>query len=181
MLNINETALVVIDVQTKLAHLMHDHDVLYHNIERVIKVSQVLNLPILWTEQAPEKIGPTVEAIHDTLFPLIKPIAKRSFSCWGCEEFKTQLSLTKCRQVILVGIETHVCVYQTAADLKAHGFEVFVAADAVSSRSSLNSEVTLTRMRQEGMTVTVGEALICELIRGADHPKFRDVMGYIKK
>lgn len=181
MLNIEDSVLVIVDVQTKLAHLMHDHDILYHNIERLIKASQVLGIPILWSEQAPDKIGPTVPLIHDSLFPLTKPIAKRSFSCWGCEEFTRQLQLLNRRQVIMAGIETHVCVYQTASDLQQHGYEVFIAADGVSSRGQHNRDLALERMRQEKITITSGEAIICELLRTADHPKFRDVMAYIKR
>ncbi|MEI7999603.1 MAG: hydrolase [Candidatus Omnitrophota bacterium] len=181
MIEIENSVLLVIDVQSKLANLMHDHDVLYHNIERFIKAFQVLQVPILWTEQAPDKIGPTVPQIHDLLFPIVKPIAKRSFSCWGSEEFVNQLRLTNRRQVVIVGIEAHVCVYQTARDLVSHGFEVFAIADGISSRSQLNCDRTLARMRQENIVVTVGEAIICDLIKTADHPKFKDVMSYIKR
>jgi nicotinamidase-related amidase len=180
MLNLNESVLVVVDVQTRLAHIMHDHERLYHTIERIIKVSQILEVPILWTEQAPDKIGPTIPSIQQLLSVSIRPIAKRSFSAWQCEEFVTQLQRLNRRQIILVGIETHVCIYQTASDLKQHGFDVFVAADAVSSRSSLNSDMTLRRMRHEDITVTIAESVICELIKTADHPKFKDVMTYIK-
>lgn len=181
MLDIEDSVLIVVDVQSKLSNLMHDHEFLYHNIERFIKVFQILQLPIIWTEQAPDKIGPTVPSIHDLLFPIIKPIAKRSFSAWGCEEFVNQLLLTKRRQAVVVGIETHVCIYQTARDLQQHGFEVFVAADAVSSRHQINRDVALSRMRHENITLTTGEAVICELIRTADHPKFRDVMAHLKR
>ena len=180
MLNIEDSVLVVIDVQTKLANLVQDHDVLYHNIERLIKASQVLQVPILWTEQAPDKIGPTVPLIHEALFPLVKPIAKRSFSCWGEKEFVNQLRLLNRRQIVLVGIEAHVCVYQTAHDLKQHGFEVFVAADATSARGQINRDVTLNRMRQENIIVTVSESVICEFLRTATHPRFKNAMAYIK-
>jgi len=181
MLKLSDSVLVVVDVQTRLATMMHGHDVLYHNIERLIKASQALKVPILWTEQAPDKIGPTVPIIHDSLYPLIKPIAKRSFSCWGCDEFVRQLALTNRRQVILAGIETHVCIYQTASELKQHGYDVHIAADAVSSRSLTNTDLTLARMRHEGMTVTMGESVICELLRTADHPQFKDVMIHLKR
>jgi len=180
MLNIDDSVLVVIDVQGRLATLMHDHQSLFHNIERFIKAFRVLQLPILWTEQAPDKIGPTVPAIHDLLFPLSKPIEKRSFSAWGCEEFVSHLRATKRRQVVIVGIEAHVCVYQTASDLQTHGFEVFIVADGISSRSPLNTQITLDRMRHEDMTVMVGESVVCELIRTSNHPKFKDVMVHIK-
>lgn len=181
MLEINKSILVVVDVQTRLAAMMHHHDVLYRRIERLIKAAQTLELPILWTEQAPDKIGPSVELIHNALSPKVKPIAKKSFSCWGSAEFVKELRLTGRSQIILVGIETHVCIYQTASDLKRHGFDVLVAADAVSSRSITNTDITFKRMRQEGIIVAPGEAVICELIRTSEHPKFKDVMVHLKQ
>jgi nicotinamidase-related amidase len=181
MLNINDSFLVVVDVQQKLAHLMHDHELLYFNIELLIKASKNLELPILWTEQAPNKIGPTVPLIQDCLSDYAKPIAKRSFSAWGCKEFVKQAQSFNRKQVILCGIETHVCIYQTASDLKQHGFEVFVVADSVSSRSERQTDLAIERMRQEGISIISGESLVCELIKTADHPKFKDVMAYLKK
>ena len=180
VINIEDSVLVVVDVQGKLAGLVHDHDVLYHNIERLIKITKILKIPIIWTEQAPEKIGPTVDSIHDLLFPMIKPIPKKSFSCWNSEEFVKHLASTHHREIILTGIETHVCIYQTARDLHAHGYQVQVVADAVSSRNPVDRDIAIARMRQENMTVTVGESVICELLKSADHPQFKDVMTYIK-
>ncbi len=180
MLDIEDSVLLVMDVQSKLTNLVHEPDILCHKIERFIKVFQILQVPILWTEQAPDKIGPTVFGINELLFPLVKPIAKRSFSAWACEDFTRQIKETKRRQVVVTGIETHVCIYQTAADLQAHGFEVFVVADGVSSRGQFNRDMALARMHRENMTVITGESVICELIRTADHPKFKDVMAYIK-
>ncbi len=181
MLNVEDSVLVVIDVQQRFVDIVHEHQALLKNLEKMIKVAEIFKLPMIYTEQVPEKLGPTAPSINDLLFPLVKPIAKQTFSAWGCEEFVYILKSLNRRQVILVGIETHVCIYQTAHDLKQHGFEVFVAADDTSSRTLLNKEVTLARMRQEGIIVTVGESIICELLKGAGHSKFRDVMAHFKK
>lgn len=180
-LMMNNSVLVIVDVQTRLATMMHHHDVLYRRIERLILAAQTLGIPLIWTEQAPDKIGPTVDIIHNALSPKIQPIPKKSFSCFGCAEFVRQLQATGRSQVILAGIETHVCIYQTASDLKRHGFDVLVAADAVSSRSEINTNITFERMRQEGIVIAPGEAVICELIRTSEHPKFKDVMVHLKQ
>lgn len=159
---------------------MVEKEALFHNLERLIKAIEILQVPILWTEQAPDKIGPTVSRIRDILFPIVKPVAKRSFSCWDCEDFVQALRLSGRRQVIMAGIETHVCVYRTARDLHTHGYEVCVAADATSARNQMNKDVPLLQMCQDGITVITTEAAICELLKSADHPKFKDVIAYIK-
>ena len=180
MLNIENAVFLVVDVQARFSGMMHEEQALYHNIQRLLKTIQVLQLPVLWTEQAPDKLGPTVDSISVLLFPLNKPIGKRSFSCYGSPEFVRALRATNRRQVIVTGIETHVCVYQTASDLHQYGYEVFVVADATSARTQLNKDITLERLRHDNIHVLCAESVICELLRSADHPKFKDVMAYIK-
>ena len=180
MLNLDDSLFLVVDVQARFSGMMVEEKALYHNITRLLKTIQVLQVPVLWTEQAPDKLGPTVSSISELLFPLNKPIAKRSFSCWGSQDFVKALQSSNRRQVIMVGIETHVCIYQTAHDLHTHGYEVFVVADATSSRSQSNKDITLDRLRHEDINIVCAESVICELLRGASHPKFKDVMNYIK-
>ncbi len=181
MIKLEDSVLVIIDVQERFVNIVHDHETLLKTLEKMIKIAEIFHLPIIYTEQVPEKLGPTAPSLNNLLFPMIKPIAKQTFSAWGCEEFVKALQATGKRQVILMGIETHVCMYQTAHHLREHGFEVFVPADTTSSRTILNKEVTLARMRHEGIHVTVCESVICELLRGAQHPSFRDVMAHFKK
>ena len=173
--------LVVIDVQGKWAMRMYDHEHCFANIERVIKIAQIFEMPILWTEQAPEKIGYTIPPIADLLSPKSKPIVKRTFSCYGCPEFKEAIDRTRRQQVILVGIETHVCIYQSARDLNRHGYDVRLVADAVSSGTQANRDTAIARMRSEGIVITSAEMLACELLVSADHPKFKDVLANIKR
>ena len=180
MLNNEDAILVVIDVQERFLKIIHEHEQLVPKLEKTIKVAEIFELPVLWTEQAPDKLGPTVSSIHHLLFPIFKPIAKHSFSAWGCAEFVSALQALNRKQIILVGIETQVCIYQTASDLHKHGFEVHVVADVTSSRTLQNKEIALARLRQEGVTITVIESVICELLKTAHHPKFRDVMAYVK-
>jgi len=173
--------LTVIDVQGKLATLMHEHERLFANIERVIKTAQILDIPILWTEQAPDKIGATIEPISRLLFPVVKPIPKRTFSCYACSEFRKHIDASGRQQVLITGIETHVCVYQTVRDLNRHGYDVQVIADAVSSRAQIDKDISLAHMRAMGVTLTSAEEIVCKLLGTADHPKFREVMANIKR
>jgi len=181
MLEIKNAALVVIDVQGKLAEMVHDHEKVLANIHHFIKATEAFNMPVLLTEQAPHKIGATIESIKKLLPPSTKPIHKLSFSCYGCPEFVEHLKKTNKHQILVMGIETHVCVYQTVRDLRTHGYQVHLIADAVSSRHKFDHDLAIARMRDEGVTITTGEMLICELLKTAEHPKFKEIMAYIKK
>jgi nicotinamidase-related amidase len=181
MLEIDNTALAVVDVQGRLAGLIHDHEKVVFHIEHLIRAAEAFTLPILWSEQAPDKIGETIEAVKNLLYPMIKPITKKSFSCWGAPAYVEQLKATKRRQILVTGIETHVCVYQTARDLHHHGYEVHLVADAVSSRKVLDRDIAIARLRDEGITITTTEMAMCELLKTADHPKFKQIIAFLKK
>jgi len=181
MLEIGNTALAVIDVQGKLAGMVHSHERVLRHIHHFIKASEVFKLPILWTEQAPHKIGETIEPIKAELLKKAKPIHKRSFSCYGCPEFVEHLKAIQTRQILVTGIETHVCVYQTVCDLHAHGYEVHLIADAVSSRHEFDHHLAIERMRHEGIIITTAEMAMCELLKTSDNPKFKEIMAYIKR
>ena len=179
MFKAKQSVLVVVDVQGKLAYLMQDQVRLFHNIQAVIKTAQILGIPVLWTEQVPEKIGDTVPEIAQLLKGRT-PIRKTTFSCFKEKQFATAIKKLKRKQVVVVGIETHVCVYQTAADLIEHGFEVQVVADAVSSRSAENKAMGLDRIRQVGVGVTGTETIATELLQNAEGEKFRAILSLIK-
>ncbi len=179
MLDQNDCCLVVVDVQGKLAQLMHDKDKLFKNIRILIQSAKILNIPILWCEQVPSALGPTVAEIAELLTG-IEPIAKSSFSCFGCDRFNQKLKVLNRKQVILSGIETHVCVYQTALDLLANGYEAFVPADAVSSRSAENKQIGLNALNTAGAKLTGVEMALFEMLKSADHPQFRQVAKLVK-
>ncbi len=179
MFSVENTVLIVIDVQGKLAALIWEKDRILYRIQTLIRAAQILEIPILCTEQAPEKIGRTIPEIAQLLSSK-KPIEKLSFSCWGNPRVVQALTDLRRKQILIAGIETHVCVYQTAVDLKAAGFAVQVVADAVSSRALPNTELALQRMKELGVGMTGTEMIICELIRSAEHPRFREIMGLIK-
>jgi nicotinamidase-related amidase len=116
MLDIEKCSLVVIDVQGKLATLSYDREVLFKNIQILIKAAKFLDIPVLWSQQCPDALGPTVPQLAELLSG-IQPIDKASFSCCGDKQFISKLSSINRPQVLLCGIETHVCIYQTAVDL----------------------------------------------------------------
>lgn len=180
MLQINQIVLLVIDVQGNLAQKMHDKDRTYRHIVYLIQVAHILNIPIIWTEQAPDKIGPTIPEIVQQIKE-IKPIAKRTFSCMGNASVVQKLTALNRKQVVVCGIEAHVCVYLTVADLVAKGYETHVAVDAISARTKLNIDIAVERMKKEGAVPTTVDMLACELIRSADHPKFREIIGLMKE
>jgi nicotinamidase-related amidase len=180
MLKIDQTVLVVIDVQGKLAQVMHQKEVLFANLEKIIKGASVLGLPIIWTEQVPEKLGPTSPEIAALLVSQTKPIAKSSFSCCGHPPFVDALKTLKGRQVLLAGIETHVCVYQTALDLLTADYEVQIVTDAVSSRTAENKQIGLKRMKTAGAVLTSTEMALFELLRTAADPHFKEIAKIVK-
>jgi nicotinamidase-related amidase len=179
MLDPDDTILIVVDVQGKLAQLMHEKETLFANLRKLISGAKALGLPILWAEQVPEKMGPTVPEVAELLTGL-KPIAKSAFSCWGDARFREAAAALKRKQVLIAGIETHVCVYQTAQDLAAEGFAVQVVADAVSSRAAENKALGLERIRFASASLTSVEMCLMELLRTAEHPAFREILKVIR-
>ncbi len=180
ILKVDNTVLIVVDVQGKLAQVMHQKDALFANLEKIIKGIQVLGIPIIWTEQVPAKLGPTNPNIAALLANAIKPIAKSSFSCCGHRPFMDSLSDLNRKQVLLTGIETHVCIYQTTLDLLDAGYEVQVVTDAVSSRTAENKHIGLVRMREAGATLTSTEMALFELLQTAESPQFKEIAKIVK-
>ncbi len=176
----SENALFVfIDVQGKLADMMYEKDAFFDSLRRVLRGVHALRLPVIWTEQNPLKVGRTLPEFAKLLHPA-RPLTKMTFSCCGNDSFMTLLKRVGCRQVILAGMETHVCVYQTARDLKERGYEVEVLADAVSSRTAQNKQFGLDKIRSCGAGLTTVESLLFELMSTAEHPAFKTVLEAIK-
>ncbi len=179
MLDIQNCCLVVIDIQGKLAQLMHGKEALFKNIQILIKAAEILNIPILWCQQCPDALGPTVPEIKQLLTDN-EPINKAAFSCCGAEQFNNKLNELARQQVLLCGIETHVCIYQTTVVLLRKGFNVNVIADAVSSRTPENKQIAIERMAAEGINISCTEMALFELLRTAEHPQFRQIAKLIK-
>ncbi|MEJ2649850.1 MAG: hydrolase [Sedimentisphaerales bacterium] len=179
MLDIENCSLVIVDVQGKLARIMYEKEVLFKNIRILIKAAKILNIPILWCQQVPKALGPTVPEIAELLSD-VEPIDKSSFSCCADEQFNQKLKKLNRNQVVICGIESHVCVYQTAENLLRKGFYVNVIADAVSSRTKENRKLALKRVAAEGARVSSVEMALFELLKTAEHPNFKEIAKLIK-
>jgi nicotinamidase-related amidase len=179
MLTNDNAVLVIVDVQGKLAQLMADREALFGNLQRMVRGALALELPILWLEQIPEKLGPTIPEVAD-LLPGVQPISKTSFSGAGNAQFNSALAQSGRKQVLLVGIEAHICVCQTALDLVAAGYEVAVVEDAVGSRIASNKAVGVRKMLAHGVDLSSTEMALFELMGDAGHPAFRDIQALLK-
>jgi len=185
-LEISRTALVLIDVQEKLAAVMHNPEACLKGLHKIVAGSKALGMPVIWNEQNPDRMGPTIESLRDILAPS-KPIPKMSFGCCGCEDFMSTLRTTGRDQILIAGIEAHVCVYQTALQLMDRKYHVQVVADAVSSRNPLDQQIALQRitylahLRQAELPpLTTAESALFELMQSAEHPRFKDILKIIR-
>jgi nicotinamidase-related amidase len=179
MLTTENTVLLIVDVQSRLAHLMHDKEILFENISKAIKGAQVLDIPIMLTEQYPAGLGPTIPEVAE-LFTDPDPISKISFSCCGEKRFMQVLNALHPENVLVAGIETHVCVYQTVRDLLKADFAVQIIADAVSSRTDKNKRIGLNKIKKAGAEITSVETFLFELLRVAGGEKFKEVLKIVK-
>jgi len=179
MFAIENSLLILIDIQGKLASLMHNKDHLYKNFEIIVQSMNILNIPIIWMEQVPEKLGPTIQQITDNM-PDSEPIPKFTFSCCGNDQFMERLDSIERKQILLTGIETHICVYQTACDLIKKDYEVQVIEDCVSSRTQSNKTLGIKRIKEAGGSVTSTETILFELMKSTKARGFREITKLIK-
>jgi nicotinamidase-related amidase len=177
LMNSDDTVLLVVDIQERLLPSIDGRDRLVWNVRRLSEAAKELGLTIAATEQYPEKLGSTVEPLA-SLLP--KRIAKLAFSCAGCTDLTADWEPAQHR-VLLCGIETHVCVAQTAFDLLAENYRVYVAVDAVGSRHPLDHETALRRMETSGVTLTTTEAALFEWCRVAGTPAFKKISSLVKE
>lgn len=176
-----ELVFVIIDVQESLIKAM-DPEICKHlprNIEILIAFARDMGIPILATEQYPRGLGRTIPQIKEQLGAL-SPIEKLSFSCCRVNAFNDQLKQAGRKQVLLSGIETHVCVLQTAADLIEHDYAIHVAADAVCSRRKLDWEIGLRWMEKKGAMITTTEMIAFQLLKEAGTDEFKRLSKWFK-
>lgn len=178
-LEINNTALIVIDIQERLFSVMQEKEKLLRNVLKLIRGAQVLEIPILVTEQYPKGLGPTLPEIKE-LLPAVKPIEKVVFNCCDEELFCQALEALKRKQVLIAGIEAHICVYQTAMALSKAGYEVQVVVDCVASRENENKLVALFKMGALGISPTTLEMVLFELLKVAKGDKFKQISNIVK-
>lgn len=179
MISRNSAALIVIDIQGSLFQAMQNKENLLISAVKVVKGAKVFNLPIIVTEQIPEKLGQTVTALAQETDGT-ETIGKECFSCWENDFFREKLASFRRRDIIIIGIESHVCVYQTAVDLIDNGYSVHVVADCVSSRTKENSDIGLAAMESAGAYITSAEMVLFELLRSAGDAKFKEIHKIVK-
>jgi nicotinamidase-related amidase len=174
-------AVVVVDLQEGFRAHIHQFDRIVARTAIVVQSARLLNIPVLATEQYPQRLGATVPEIRAILPPDVAVGDKTAFSSCGCESFMTQLKrFSTVKQVLLCGIETHVCMNQTAHDLLAEGYQVHVLFDCTSSRRPEDREVGLAKMQRSGVLPSSSEMALFELMRDAKHEQFKAIQKLIK-
>jgi len=179
MLRTDRSLLIVTDIQGTLASLMHEREQLYKKAGIMIEGCRILDIPILWVEQYPEGLGPTVPEIASHLEGLT-PLSKKSFSSLRDSAVEKRFTEFGRDQALIIGIETHVCVHQTAMDLLDRGVETCVVADAVSSRTAFDKRIGLDKIARAGGVVTSVETALFELLEIAEGPAFKEILKLVK-
>ncbi|MBN1291540.1 MAG: hydrolase [Candidatus Latescibacteria bacterium] len=179
MLDKNNVILIVTDIQGNLAQLMHEREALFKNVGILIEGIKALDIPILWIEQYPRGLGPTVPEVASHLDGY-EPLPKKTFSSIRNQAIKERFESFKRNQVLLTGIETHVCIYQSAMDLLARGIETHVVSDAVSSRTALNKQIGLDKIARAGGHITTVETALFELLKVAEGDTFKKIIKLVK-
>jgi nicotinamidase-related amidase len=176
-----DSLLCVVDIQERLLPHIHNADQVLRGAGILIQAAGLLGLPVLLTEQYPKGLGPTVEALRDQLSTAgASSFEKTSFSCLRHADFAEAVEKKGRFSLVLCGIESHVCVLQTALDGLEKGLRAVVVADAVGSRAQVNHEEALNRLRQAGATIATVEMVVMEWLRDAKNPNFKAVQGLIK-
>lgn len=170
---------LVIDIQERLVPVMEESELLIGNCRKLIQGLQLLELPLLITQQYTRGLGETVNEIK-TVIKDFQYIEKKDFSCMDEPVFAENLALSGAQNVIICGIEAHVCVLQTAIDLKASGYNPVVVFDCVSSRSFDNVDLAAERFRHEGIMMTSMESILFELTRSSAAPEFKEISKLVK-
>ncbi|XP_063953701.1 isochorismatase domain-containing protein 1-like [Lytechinus pictus] len=172
------SALFVCDMQEKFKPAIKYFDDIAFVAKRLIEGAYILDIPVIVTEQYPKGLGHTVEDLDISRALGVYP--KTKFSMVIPEVEAHLNSLTNLKSIILLGIEAHVCIQQTALDLLARGYDVHVVADAVSSRSLMDRQFAYERLRQFGAIITTSESILFQLLGDKDHPKFKQIQGLVK-
>jgi nicotinamidase-related amidase len=175
------TALLLIDMQEKFRHVIDAMPGVVAQCSRLVRFCAPLGIPVVATEQYPAGLGHTLPELKGILPEGVAPLEKTAFSCGGDEGFRRRVAELRREQWILCGIETHVCVYQTALDLLRDGRQVALAADAVSSRRPRDRELGLSRMRDLGVQVMSTEMILFEILKQAGTDDFRAVAAILKE
>jgi len=176
------SALLVIDVQERLAAAMPapSMDRVARATATLLRGASVLGVPVVVTEQYPRGLGPTIPSVREAIPAGARVFEKSTFSCWGTPEVRAAIESAARRQIVVCGMESHVCVFQTVRDLCAEGWSVFVATDAVLSRTEENRAIGFGLMRAAGAALTSVEAVLFDLLGAAGTPSFKAISALVK-
>ncbi len=178
---VNDSILVLIDVQEKFVPAIDSLSSILPRQQIMLEAAKELNLKTIVTEQYTKGLGVTIDELISLIDKTKTPVLeKTAFSCFGSCEFRKTLKQQNVKNIILIGIETHVCVLQTAFDALNDNYNVFVLSDAVTSRKIYEKEKALRFMREEGIKITTVESLLFMLMKDAKHPSFRSISKKIK-
>lgn len=174
MFDCENSSVICIDIQEKLVNMVSNSDIIAQNTTKLMKAANILNVDTIITEQYPKGLGSTINSIKE--IGDFKTIEKTTFSALRTPEFHFDLK----KNIIIFGIETHICVYQTVLDLLDEGHNVYVVADCCASRAQLNYETSLELMRQMGARITSLEMVLFEFLKSSKHPNFKEIQSLIK-
>ena len=180
ILNIEDSIVMIIDVQEKLLNAVFNKPSLEKKAVTIANTAKILGIPVIVTEQYPKGLGATVETLREALPENTQYFEKTAFSALENNDVLEALKNLGKKQVVIFGIETHICVNQTTNALIQEGFEVSVIRDACGSRSELEYSAGLKRMKDNGAHVLTTEIALFEWLKGAKHPKFKEVQMLIK-
>ena len=175
----DKALLVVVDIQERLLPFIDQNERIANKAAMMIKGAEILGLPVIPLEQYPKGLGCTVPVIKEALGERA-PVEKTSFSIMGEPDFKKALTQTGKEDILLVGIETHVCVEQSALDLLEEGYRVYLIADATGSRDLNDKNVAIKRMSDSGVIITTVEAALFEMVNDAKDTKFKEISKLVK-
>lgn len=174
------TAIVVVDVQERFVPAIKGMDALLPKLSMLLAAAKELSVQVLATEQYPKGLGRTLPQIAALLPEGQPPFEKTSFSCFGSEEFRTALKQKPVKTLVICGVESHVCVLQTALQAIERGFKVFIPADCVASRSDFDRDAALEFLSRAGVRIVTAEAFVFMLLKDAAHPSFKAVSKLVK-
>ncbi len=179
---VDDSQLVVIDIQQRLGDAMPSKVLnrVLQNTSLLARSAALLGVPVLHTEQYPEGLGPTHQIVSSTLPATHQSFSKTTFSCAGAPGFMDAVRATGRNRAVLVGMEAHVCVLQTAMDLASAGLRVYVVEDAICSRRLENYQNALDRLRGCGVAVVSAESVVFEWLRDSKHPNFKTIQAFLR-
>jgi len=180
ILELTWSALLIIDMQEAFRANMKRFDRFARRIAVATQGAKTLNVPVIVTEQYPKGLGHTAKEILEVLPPSIEIFEKTAFSSCGAQQFLSKLQEKEIKQVMVTGIEAHICVNQTVHDLLASGFQVHLLTDCINSRKKSDRETALRKMQSSGAILSSVEMALFELMRDAKHEKFKAIQGLIK-